>query len=85
MNAKYRLTNPPKALRRATLDNIILVPASALPFKAQYEKVAESLPKGSVLLCHSEKRGQQRLLEMVGNLFQERGRRVAMLSTVGIG
>ena len=84
MNAKYRLTNPPKALRKATLDNIILVPASALPFKAQYQKIAKSLPKGSVLLCHSEKRGQQKFLEMVGKLFHQRGRRVAMLSTEGI-
>jgi hypothetical protein len=85
MRKQYRFTNPPKALRRATLDNIVLVPASALPFKAQYQKIANSLPKGSVLLCHSEENiGQQKLLERVSSLFQQRGHRVTMLSTEGM-
>jgi hypothetical protein len=85
MTQQYRFTNPPQALRKTTLDNIILVPASALPFKAQYQKLANSLPKGSVLLGHSVKnRGQQKLLETVGTFFQKRGHRVTMFSTEGI-
>lgn len=85
MNQQYLFTNPPQALRKATLDNIILVPASALPFKAQYQKIANSLPKGSVLLCHSVRnKGQQKLLETVSALFQQRGHRVTMLSTEGM-
>jgi hypothetical protein len=85
MIKQYRFINPPQALRNAARDNIILVPASALPFKAQYQKIANSLPKGSVLLCHSvESTGQQKLLETVGILFQKRGHRVTMLSTEGM-
>jgi hypothetical protein len=85
MRKQYQFTNPPRALRRAKLDNIILVPASALPFKAQYQRIANSLPKGSVLLYHSVKNGGQRkLLETVGTFFQKRGRRVTMFSTEGI-
>jgi hypothetical protein len=85
MKTQYRLAKPPQALWRATLDNIILVPASALPFKAQYQKIANSLPKGSVLLCHSgDNTGQQKVLERVSSLFQQRGHRVVMLSADGV-
>jgi hypothetical protein len=85
MNQQYQFTDPPQALRKAKLDNIILVPASALPFKAQYQKIANSLPIGSVLLCHSEENiGQQKLLETVGIFFQKRGHGVTMFSTEGI-
>jgi hypothetical protein len=85
MKQQYRFTNPPQLLRKAKLDNIVLVPASALPFKAQFQKIANSLPKGSVLLCHSEENtGQQKLLKTVSALFQQRGHKVAMLSTEGV-
>ena len=86
MKQQYRFTNPPKALRKAKLDNIVLVPASALPFKAWYQKIANNLPKGSVLICHSgENTGQHKLLERVSSLFQQRGHVVTMLSTEGMG
>jgi hypothetical protein len=82
MIPQYRFTNPPQVLYKAKLDNIVLVPASALPFKARYQKIANRLPKGSVLLCHSMKnKGQQKLLETVSTLFRQRGHRVTMLST----
>src|SRR5205823_3714796 len=35
-----KLTSPPKALRRAKLDNLTLVPGHLLPFKAQYQRIA---------------------------------------------
>ena len=82
MKRQYRFAGPPHILRNANLDNIMLVPASALPFKAEYQKIANSLPKGSVLICHSlRNKGQQKLLETVGTLFQQRGHSVKMLST----
>ena len=31
------LTSPPRALRKAKLDNLALVPGSLLPFKAELE------------------------------------------------
>jgi hypothetical protein len=85
MKQQYQFTDPPQALRKAKLDNIVLVPASVLPFKPRYQKIANSLPMGSVLICHSFKNtGQQKLLETVGAFFQKRGRRVTMFSTEGI-
>jgi len=85
MNQQYQFADPPPLLRKAKLDNIVLVPASALPFKARYQKIANSLPKGSVLICHSFKNtGQQKLLETVGAFFQKRGHRVTMFSTEGM-
>jgi hypothetical protein len=45
-----RFSRPPKALRRARLDNIALVPASLLPYKTQYQAVANQLPRGGVLV-----------------------------------
>jgi hypothetical protein len=55
----YRLTHPPRAIRHAQLapyqngtglDNLALVPASLLPFKAQYQHLANDLPKGDILI-----------------------------------
>jgi hypothetical protein len=51
----YQFTKPPKALLKARLDNIVIVPASMLPFKAAWQKVANKLPRGGVLLYHSQK------------------------------
>lgn len=85
MRRQYQFTNPPQLLRKATLDNIVLVPASALPFKAQYQMIANSLPEGSVLICHSGvNTGQQKLLETVGDFFQQQGHKVTILSTEGV-
>jgi hypothetical protein len=85
MKQQYRFINPPRALRKATLYNIILVHASALPFKSQYQKIANSFPKGSVLICHSlRNKSQQKVFETMSMLFQQRGPRVTMLSTEGL-
>jgi hypothetical protein len=51
---KYRFTNPPKALLKARLDNIAIVPASMLGLKALWQTAANTLPQGGVLLCHSQ-------------------------------
>jgi hypothetical protein len=45
----YQITEPPARLKKATLDNIALVPASLLPLKGTYQHVANSYPTGSVL------------------------------------
>ena len=48
-----RFTRAPRALHRRTvkLDNLALVPASLLPYKAQWQQLANELPTGSVLVC----------------------------------
>ena len=43
------LSKPPAALRKARLDHVVLVPASQLPFKEHWQKLANTLPTGPVL------------------------------------
>jgi esterase/lipase len=77
---RYRLTNPPKAILNARLDNIAIVPASMLGLKALWQTAANTLPKGGVLLCHSQQNTRQRkLLERVGETFREQGHAVMNL------
>ena len=77
---RYRLTNPPKALLKARLDNIAIVPASMLGLKALWQTAANTLPQGGVLLCHSQQNTRQRkLLERVGETFRQQGHAVMNL------
>ncbi len=46
----YRITRPPRRLRKARLDNLVLVPASLLPFKEQW-MVSCSIPLSSASAC----------------------------------
>ena len=41
---------PPRALRKARLDNIAIVPGSLLPYRAAYQALANRLPPGDVLI-----------------------------------
>jgi hypothetical protein len=77
---QYRLTHPPKALLKARLDNIAIVPASLLGLKALWQTAANTLPQGGVLLCHSQQNTRQRkLLERVGETFRQQGHAVMQL------
>ena len=77
---RYTLTNPPKALLKARLDNIAIVPASLLGLKALWQTAANTMPQGSVLLCHSQQNTRQRkLLERVGETFRQQGHMVMNL------
>jgi len=78
---RYRLTTrPPKALLKAQMDNIAIVPASLLGVKALWQTAANTLPQGGVLLCHSQQNArQQRLLERVGETFRQQGHAVLHL------
>ena len=77
---RYRLTNPQKALFKARLDNIAIVPASLLGLKALWQTAANTLPRGGVLLCHSQRNPRQRkLLERVEETFRAQGHAVMNL------
>jgi hypothetical protein len=77
---RYRLTNPPRALLKARLDNIVIVPASLLGLKALWQQKANTLPQGGVLLCHSRQNTKQKkLLERIGETFREQGHAVMQL------
>ena len=62
------------------MDNIAIVPASMLGLKALWQTAANTLPKGGVLLCHSQQNTRQRkILERVGETFREHGHAVMHL------
>lgn len=62
----YQDTQAPAAIRKAKLDTIALVPASLLPLKGTYQPIANTLPKGNILLVQSQSLGHKRILEEVG-------------------
>ena len=78
---RYRLTNPPKALLKARLDNIAIVPASMLPLTQALKEKVNTLPKGGVFLCYAQENTRQRkILERVGETFKQQGHAVMNLS-----
>jgi hypothetical protein len=78
---RYRLTNPPKALLKARLDNIAIVPASMLPLTEILKEKVNTLPKGGVFLCYAKENSrQQKILERVEETFKEHGYAVKSMS-----
>src|SRR5262245_21465971 len=78
---RYRITNPPQAILNARLDKIAIVPATLLGVKALWQTAANTLPKGGVLLCHTQQNTRQRrLLERIGESFREQGHAVKSMS-----
>jgi hypothetical protein len=78
---KYRFTNPPKALLKARMDNIAIVPASMLPLTKILKEKVNTLPKGGVFLCYAQENSRQRkIIERVGETFREQGHVVRSLS-----
>jgi hypothetical protein len=78
---RYRLTNPPKVLLKARLDNIAIVPASMLPLPQTLKEKVNTLPQGGVFLCYAEENSRQKkILERVGETFREHGHVVSSLS-----
>jgi hypothetical protein len=75
----YPFTEPPAKLKKARLDNIALVPASLLPFKTQYQPLANTLPKGSILLVASASSRHKRILESVASFLRTHSRQVITL------
>lgn len=76
----YRIGNPPKALRKAKLDNIALVPASLLFRKGKYQMIANNLPGRGVLICQADKKERiSRILESVADFFRQKGHFVKTL------
>ena len=73
----------PRALRRpqVKLDNLTLVPASLLPRKADYEAIADQLPRGEVLLVLPPPGSPERTtMQRLAQLFRAKGRHVTVLT-----
>jgi hypothetical protein len=78
---RYRLTNPPKVLLKARMDNIAIVPASMLPLTKTLQEKVNTLPKGGVFLCYARENTRQRqILARVGETFRENGHAVKSMS-----
>jgi hypothetical protein len=78
---RYRLTNPPKVLLKARLDNIAIVPASMLPLTKIVKEKVNTLPKGGVFLCYAQENSRQKkILERVEETFREQGHAVKSMS-----
>ncbi len=77
----YRFTRAPGTLRRkgVHLDNLVLVPASLLPVKAYWQRIANALPPGDMLLVVPRCDKQRRVVVAVARRLRERGTRVAMM------
>jgi len=76
----YHITQAPKALKNARLDNIALVPASLLPHKEIYQTIANNLPGRGVLICQIEKKERiSHILDSVAAFFRQRGHFVKTL------
>src|SRR2546423_6465940 len=78
---RYMMTNPPKALLKARMDNIAIVPASMLPLTQTLREKVNTLPKGGVFLCYAKENSRQRkILERVEETFREHGHAVKSMS-----
>jgi hypothetical protein len=78
---RYMITNPPKSLLKARLDNIAIVPASMLPLTETLKEKVNTLPQGGVFLCYAQENSRQRkILERVGETFRQHGHEVRSLS-----
>ncbi len=77
----YRVTPPPRRLRKAKLDNLALVPASLLPFKEQWQEVANSKEKEHVLIVlPTLEQRSRKVVEDVATQLCEKGHAVMMLT-----
>jgi hypothetical protein len=82
---RYTFTNPPRALLKARLDNIAIVPASMLPLTETLKEKVNTLPRGGVVLCYAaENTRQRKLLERVGETFRQHGHTVKSMSVVEV-
>lgn len=77
----YRLSRPPRALRRSAvhLDNLALVPASLLPFKAQWQAIANDLPEGQILIVLPWQTKQQQIARSVAAQLKAKGKQVRVM------
>ena len=83
---RYHLIKSPRAVRKARLDNLALVPASLLPFKEQWQDVANSKAGEHVLIVlpKVEKRPRH-ALERVATELREKGHQVTTISAEEFG
>ena len=81
---RVRWTEEPAGLRpgQVRVDNLALVPASLLPYKAHYQKLANQLPAGAVLVVlPTDETPEKQALQQAAARFLAKGHPVTTLST----
>ena len=72
--SQTRWSRPPRRLRQARLDNLVLVPGSQWPYKAAWQELANALPHGSTLIVlPSQECPQRRTLQGVASSLRAKG------------
>ena len=68
-------TRPTQALRKSPveLDNVALVPASLLPYKKEWQRIVNELPRGSMVVYLPSKTKQRRIVTRVASLLRGHG------------
>jgi hypothetical protein len=62
------------------LDNVVLVPASLLPFREYWQRVANDLPPGGILIVLPDRAKQQSVAQAVAAGLRQRGQRVRVIN-----
>ncbi len=62
------------------MDNAALAPGSLLPFKNEYQQIANSLPKGGILIVLPQELGKHQAFDQTAALLKQQGKRIATLS-----
>ncbi|MBV9282508.1 MAG: hypothetical protein JOZ41_20715 [Chloroflexi bacterium] len=82
MKCQYRFLRPPVPLRRATLDNLAIVPGNLLPHKAAWQEVANRLPNEAILIMLPTNNAiQKQTLLTVAKLLSKEGHQVRVVSS----
>ncbi len=77
----HHVVEPPPRLKRTHLENFALVPGSLLPYKEEWQTIANTLPIGTVLVVLPARNHPQRqLYERVTSLLQATGYTVRIIS-----
>ncbi len=66
----------PRALKTATLDNLVLVPGSEFQFKQHRQELANTLPKGTTLIILPQTGKERSTLETVAHTMKSKGQPV---------
>ncbi len=62
------------------MDNVALVPGNLLPYKREYQHIANDLPKGGVLIVLPQEQSSRRAFEKTAAQLKSKGRRIATIS-----
>jgi hypothetical protein len=75
---------PPRAIRKAQLDNLAVLPASLLPFKAEYQAIANQQAPGTTLVVLPMGNSlPRRALERIVTRMRTRGQPVSVIQVAG--